>query len=620
MKHTIPALLLSLLLLCGCAPAKQTEETAAPATPTEAQTAAPVGYYDPDSVLERATNGALRCYPLTGMNVSGVMPLGDDLLLFSNTETGTDLTVLEGTEGYAVASAHLDFCLLAQDESLNRWDGGISFFDAQSGETVVLDSRLREVSRISVPSDLVGIPVLSEDRGTLYYCTQTAIRALDLETGISRCLKEIACSYQSVAGLWLNDTVLQCHVADGDNFQTLFVSTETGAILGATLDSLTFTASDDRYYASFPNGAVTSCVFGESGEVKALNAEGLCYFLSEEHAAAAVRQPDEKQTVIDYYDLDSGQRTAMLTLETDYLPWNFETLSDGQVVFLNYDEAYGCETLYRWDTTATPTGDAAVYTGIHYTREKPDYDGLAACKLYAEEIGSKYGIEVSIYKDAAATEPWDYDLEYEYLATVTKRELELLDEHLAHYPEGFLKTLSGYFDGIRICIVRSITGTVESGSLDTANGVQFMDGYTACIALAAPENTEYALYHELCHLIDTAVITESGAYDRWDQLNPKGFAYDYDYIVNRNRSNDEYLQESNRSFIDAYAMSFPKEDRARIMEYAMTPGNEAYFVSLTMQSKLKLLCEGIREAFGLKKSPETFLWEQYLNTSLAYTG
>ena len=66
-------------------------------------------------------------------------------------------------------------------------------------------------------------------------------------------------------------------------------------------------------------------------------------------------------------------------------------------------------------------------------------------------------------------------------------------------------------------------------------------------------------------------------------------------------------------------MSFPKEDRARIMEYAMTEGNEEYFRSTTMQSKLKLLCEGIREAFKLKKSPETFLWEQYLNTSLAYT-
>ena len=145
-----------------------------------------------------------------------------------------------------------------------------------------------------------------------------------------------------------------------------------------------------------------------------------------------------------------------------------------------------------------------------------------------------------------------------------------------------------------------------------------MDGYRACIALAADCNTEYALYHEMCHLIDTMVLNESSAYDRWEELNPKDFQYDYDYITNQSRDGSPYLQDINRSFIDTYSMSFPKEDRARIMEYAMTSGNESYFRSTVMQGKLKLLCEGIREAFGLKKSPETFLWEQYLSISLAY--
>jgi hypothetical protein len=37
-----------------------------------------------------------------------------------------------------------------------------------------------------------------------------------------------------------------------------------------------------------------------------------------------------------------------------------------------------------------------------------------------------------------------------------------------------------------------------------------------------------------------------------------------------------------------------------------------------MQEKLMQVCIGLREAFGLKKSTETFLWEQYLKESLAY--
>ena len=80
------------------------------------------------------------------------------------------------------------------------------------------------------------------------------------------------------------------------------------------------------------------------------------------------------------------------------------------------------------------------------------------------------------------------------------------------------------------------------------------------------------------------------------------------------------MQPDTRSFVDTYSMSYPKEDRARIFEYAMTAGNAPLFAASPLQYKLKMLCQGIREAFGLKKSPENFLWEQYLNQPMAYTG
>ena len=96
-------------------------------------------------------------------------------------------------------------------------------------------------------------------------------------------------------------------------------------------------------------------------------------------------------------------------------------------------------------------------------------------------------------------------------------------------------------------------------------------------------------------------------------MNPAGFTYDLDYNANQNRSGDEYLQPDKRSFIDTYSMSFPKEDRARIMECAMCDGNENLFRSSTMQAKLRCLSRAIREAYGLKKTTEVFRWEQYLN-------
>jgi hypothetical protein len=43
------------------------------------------------------------------------------------------------------------------------------------------------------------------------------------------------------------------------------------------------------------------------------------------------------------------------------------------------------------------------------------------------------------------------------------------------------------------------------------------------------------------------------------------------------------------------------------------------FASAIMQEKLLRVCTGIREAYGLEKKTDTYVWEQYLKTSLAYT-
>ena len=621
MKQILLAILCCLLLL-GCAPEPAEPETQIPTTTIADTEPVPTGYYDPNSPLEAATKGAVQCYPLRDVICSDILALGDNILLIAAGENSAELTLLSGENLYPAAQLHISGWLSSDSHSLHYWENGISFYEEGTNQTVVLDNDLRTVSFIDAPEGLIGEPILSFDRSTLYYCTADSIRALELETGISRCLKEMDYPYQVLTGLHMNDTVLECVYRDGTlDSRTMFLSTETGAILNTLYSEPTFYSHGDRYYANIVESSVFSRIFGTAeGEAISLNLpeDVQCYFLPEDNAAITITSWDGTQLLLNYYDLDSGYRAAALNLTSDTYPWAFCSYGDGKLCFLQYDREYEAQVLCKWDTSLTPVIDDHCYTSLHYTREDPDTEGLAACRAYAAEIGARYGIEVLIHKEAAAVEPFDYDLEYEHLVGVLKRELELLDRNLSHYPEGFLTTLASRFDGLTICIVRSLTGTAEAGSLDSADGIQFLNNYRAYIALAAPTNTEYALYHEMCHLIDTVVLTESSAYDRWNELNPQGFSYDYDYISNQTRNSSAYLQESSRYFIDTYSMSFPKEDRARIMEYAMTAGNECYFQSPTMQAKLKLLCEGIREAFGLRQSPETFLWEQYLNTSLAY--
>ena len=50
----------------------------------------------------------------------------------------------------------------------------------------------------------------------------------------------------------------------------------------------------------------------------------------------------------------------------------------------------------------------------------------------------------------------------------------------------------------------------------------------------------------------------------------------------------------------------------------MMDGNKYLFELDIMQEKLMLLCKGIREAYKLEKSVDTYPWEQYLAKSLAY--
>lgn len=618
----MPKLMLVLLLtcsvLCGCASQDtRLEADFFPAVNPETILTNPYEFYQP-SDLETQTGGAVRSYPLDIPEVMGFLPMGEDILLFSGSDT-TTLWKLTGQTLQVSASLPLSVHLTQDDPSLQITPQGISYYDGNAREVVILDSNLEERKRINVPADLKSTPVLSADQSTLYYCTDSTIRALDIAGGISRLLRNVSSAQQSIAGLWLNDSVLEVQTSDN----TLYLSAQTGAVLETSHSPLFLTGSDSHYYAVLPMGSLHSYIFGSPDEApRSLlpkNSDDVCCFLPNGHSAVTLTQTADSGALLEYYDLSSGQCTSSLPLQAAGTPENIASGQNGIVFFWCYDAQKGHYILYRWDTAMLPSHDQTDYTANYFSEAEPDYNGLARCKTYAREIGEKYGIEVLVYDDVLSLSPTDFVLEAEYLVPVIQQELKNLDSYLGNYPADFLQKLGSSFEGLTISLVRQIHGSIESGNLDSSPGISYWDGYHAYITLAAGSEAEKTLYHELCHLIDTVVLTESIAYDQWERLNPLNFSYTYDYTAEKNMEYDKYLQDGSRAFIDTYSMHFPKEDRARIMEYAMTPGNENYFRSVTMQNKLLKLCEGIRAAFGLKKSPENFLWEQYLNVPLAYT-
>ena len=616
MKKRLAALLALALLLSGCA--KEPTPTEPPETIPSTEPAVTDSPYPQfpgyayRSTVEVLTGGAVGVYSLEGEAYYGVRPMGDSVVLFSGTEE-TTLTVLNEQGRH---SAALNGCFLhPEDSSVRITEDGVGYYDAADHAVVFLDSVLQETTRISMPQDMTGSMVLSSDWACVYYFGDGGLRCLELNSGISRLLKECTFLAQSVTALHFDGTVLECAITDADIEQTMFVSTQTGELLFAGPEFASLHTAGDAYFAQWFDGYEMRNLVGtrtEQPQCLVPAGEGIGLYPMPGRQGAAVCSSDATGSGIEYYDLTTGIRSAAVRLAGVWMPNSLaEDPGRGLIWFLGSDELETANTLYCWDPALSTTEDTESCFRPHYTDDQPDTEGLEQCAKAAQELAAQYRIRIRIYDDAVSVTPEDYSFVTESRVPVYEEYLAILEQALSVYPESIFKALGKKSDNkyLTISLVRSAWGNTELGSLEQAGGVHFWNEGSSYITLVMDEGFEQTFHHELFHAIDSYVLTETLAYDFWNDLNPKDFYYDLSYIANQGREDWQYLEDADRSFIDMYAMSFPKEDRARIMEYAVMPGNEDFFQSKTMQEKLETLCDGIREAFKLK---DTYLWEQYL--------
>ena len=628
MKRTFLLLWTALLLLGGCAAQQETVPTAAPAVTVPAAPTEPAGIYDASSFQETASSNALRIYPLEQADAREIAAMGQDLLVLSSKD-GTKLTRYSGETLCINAETTLPCSISFQDAAVRISHTGVSYYDERRNELVVLNMQLQESTRIPLPDSIRGRPALSADRKALYYCTRDALRCMDLDTGLDRLVKELYFDDLTLTALHCGDTVISCAAQDrAGHCSQLYISTQTGQLLYETPNTTVVWTYGTTYFATHADGFYTELLTGDSEQGPTLLSpytynSHVHPVLNRGGTVLATDSPDSNCITLDYYHLQSGVRTAALPLPGREIPHNF--ISDGEVVcFLRPNKSIGGETLCRWDIEKSATGETVSHFSARHTSEFPDEAGLTACRKIAHTLSEKYGVEILLWTDAAAFQPQDYTLIPEYQVPVIQQALIGLDSVLALYPDGLLqKAAEGTTGGrIKICLVRSIEAKADADcGPDAAAGLQFwqdtQDGHDGYLALSAAQDTlMQAACHRIFHILESRVMTQCTAYDEWDKLNPADFEYTYDDTVYPDSGDFRWLQRDDRAFIDTYSMSYPKEDRARIMEYAMMPGNEALFQTETMQKKLRLLSLGIREAFGMEKTADAFLWEQYLHEPL----
>lgn len=593
MMKLLPLILLC-TLLCGCG------QTASPDDLTRFPTESVVGTASEPEEF----GGSVRTAPLNLQAVQGFRMFEGNVLLFSG--DGSTTLILLDPERLKVSGTYpLTFHLDPEDPSLMLHPSGrLSFYDPHQEATLLLDRQLREVSSISSPGGLSGSPILSRDETTLFYCTASHVRALDLASGIRRCVKEMRFPSQTLSGVHMEDSVLACRITDNGRVQTLFLSAEDGQLLHQGTDILSLETWDSGFFALVRAGSYPIPVYGTDPHVPIMyfseTDTAHTYFLPE-YMAAITAFPQENRTYLEHRSLTTGRLSHRIMLEPFQELLSAEAIRENMLLLLTVDSRTGQNQLVFWEPEEDASESSACPAVPYRPSDAPDIAGLSRCRKQADALETRYGIRILLWEDAAVSSQW----EAEHLVPILQLELKLLEERLSQYPQAVLQETAAHFSSLNLCLLRS-SGT------DTPTGAYFLDGSDAYIAIPTGSSGENALYHQLFHLMETHIFGRSKAFDQWNTLNPAGFHYDYDYAANARRDSGVYLFEDSRSFVDTFSMSYPKEDRARIMEYAMLPGQDALFRSPAMQRKLTQLCTGIRDAYDLDGKEGAYLWEQYL--------
>lgn len=615
MKRILP-FVLALLLLTGCEGAPN--ETTLSTQPTDPEP----GIYASGHTLETQSGGAVRVFPLSE-NSEGIGFMGKTLVTFTQMgQESTHITPFTGVNLTQQAGAALNGMILPGDKTIRYEQNRIAYYDRTENSILFLDSGFQETGRTRMPQDMVGEPVISENMGTVFYCNASEVRALSLESGINRLVRKQSCKELSVEAVLFADSVLMCSVTDNDgNSYVEFISSQTGESLGTDKSFVSLDVWENRYFLQRQDGQVTEYIFtADDGSQQCFHPQegSAVHSLLAMNSVAAVTG-EEGGVRLEVFDLSDGKRRAEITLEGVTKAYSLTADPEQELVWFLCQEAQTGKTLLcSWDLGKSAVSDDTVCTTPRYTAQAPDTAGLAACREKADALEQQFGVE--IYLANEPLEGKDYSLIYEHHPALFQAALEQLEKAMSVFPEGFLETAAGVSDSkkIHIALVRGLKSK-NTGVPDGVAAQQYWVDGDAWMALSVGENVEQLFYHQLAHVLDTFVYSKNVAYDEWVKLNPSDFSYDLSYWDYAQREDSSYLSGKERAFIDSYSMTYPKEDRARIFDCALAEGNAELFASETMQSKLRQLCVGIRNAFGWKKDERSFPWEQYLEESLAYT-
>ena len=613
MKRILWALLCLSLMFSGCqSSASLPEQTDPPVTETQpADLTLPLLVQG--IVTEFSENLLYIPNPtVEAMAAPEVRLFGNGLLLSECVENTLVLNHISLENGALVNSASVS---AAPGTKLHIGSGEIGLCDRTSGLISILDADFHPLRTYEVPptgdawylnSELDTLYIFDHDRGLM---------ARNLETGAER---------------WLVDNGFQVTAKGSGNGYVFFSYTDRSTqktytrclnLSLATLETLPF---DGPISGGIRQGGtwLLQSAEADGNYVVATDESASCFTLAD--SAVRLLSPKRHLLVTD----PSGRNLSLYEMDGTFLSdcalaQNSQATVGTDFVWSGYWEGYfftdsvdsSCRLMF-WNVSAV--SDGADLPMSSPKQAQPPQTVLEQ-QLYerAEQLSARFGVDIRIAEQCAL----DYSHYDTYPLTdpvFVRSALDTLEESLEQYPHGFIPQLTfGSVESIRIELVGGLTAKNDIDTHPDSVGAFAQNiGSRYIIVLDGFLLQPKTLFHEFSHIIDArlkwdAMVRTDALYseDTWLTLQPEGFHYAMSYIT---IPEDVLRFMESKHFINEYALTYPTEDRALLMESAMQHFTWDFEPGTGTRRKLQYYADCIRDCFDTEGWPETVLWEQVL--------
>lgn len=521
---------------------------------------------------------------------------------------------------------------LSDMEFPNLQDCGeyLAVTDWSDGKILLLDENLQEISNYQVESDYNSMYVSPEADRVYVFTPDQGLQITNLSSGKQEVMLE------DTVNLFVSNECGSVITFSYTNKKTLL--DEYGAIDLRTGKLLEFPFDGSFFDIKYVNNTWMATSESNTSVYYIGNKDDIKIFESTAIFDSVQMNTETGNLMFKHYDEDGFLGISVYDIDGKFISQFKNNIKGADVsnelIWSEGDQGFffsimGTENdmLMFWDMSAEISGTDLLLQPVP-VETLPEEAVSQELYTFAKAIGYKHGIEIRI-ADQMDEDYMDFKVEENLDEQQIKAALDILGDELLIYPEGyFSQLLHGSVREIEIHLAGALTSLSMpeegvNGFTSYSGFAQTRDGKAVLVLdVHEGENMRNFVHHELFHLLDdklafNATIRENAIYseEKWTELNPEGFEYaDSTFVLPDEIYNEEY----DLWFIDLYSRTMAREDRARIMEYAMIGDYNMFIEAPYRQAKLEYLNQCIRDAFDTTGWPEITVWEETLEKSYSY--